>query len=109
MDGDGSGWIAGVGWTVGAAVLFTVAVALNEEVIGLMSLFVGGVAAATLFGAWTRQLRSGSGSKSDRRLERRVTELEERLAGTEAEVERIRREHDFDRRLLGSGPRGAAE
>lgn len=93
--------VTALAWLAAALVLWVAALLLGENLLGMLSLFSGGMGVAGLVRTWLGQLKEGGERTGLRREEK--TELLERLADAELENARLRAEADFDRELRSGG------
>lgn len=93
----------GLAWLVVGLAVFLVGGVTQNYFLGGAAVFSAGVSAALLVGAARRKLSPG---RPPDQLPAQVQQLQSDLHAAQAEIERLREEHDFDRQLArpSSGP-----
>lgn len=93
----------GLTWLVAAFGIFFVGGLTNNYLLGGAAFFAAGVSAALLAGAARKKLNPGRPAEL---LPAQVQQLHSELHAVQAELERLREEHEFDRQLgrSSSGP-----
>lgn len=93
----------GLAWLVVAFAVFLVGGLANNYFLGGAAFFAAGISAALLVGAARKKLNPGRPAEL---LPAQVQQLHSELHAVQAELERLREEHEFDRQLgrPSSGP-----
>jgi hypothetical protein len=84
-----------IAWTLVAVVLFVLGMLMVEELLGFLSFLAAGFAVASGVVTYRSRLRVPGTNR-----EHQLAHLQERLDHAETEIERLRAEADFDRKLV---------
>ena len=91
-------------WLIAAAAAFTVAVKGDSQALAFAAFFLGGIGAGTLFPAlkerWQSERPEVPEASRLTQLEERLRVTEDELASATREMNTLREQHEFDRRLL---------